>query len=173
MMSIDKNESLPFFFCDMNESEPQKKESSREVFEACRLVASSCSSSWPFFPFSEGKVFAERGCLNTHLFDTSPKPGSKKAGGGDCWGAGGTHKTWIHSTAGLSSVLFGVFFFFRCVEAGGGINPLFFLELYFPSDLSLSALPQTWFKKAGGILGERKGHKTRVFDLGETRKRDG
>jgi hypothetical protein len=74
---------------------------------------------WPFSWFSEGKVFAVRGCrplISSTLLQTL----IQKAGGGYCWGAEGTHKTWIHFIAG-----------FNCSfpAAGGGINA--FLELDF------------------------------------------
>jgi hypothetical protein len=106
--------------------------------------------------------FLPRGLPGHSSFRHFSKRWFKKAAADTCWGAEGTQDvdSFYHP------LIFGVFFFFRCVEAGG--ESTLFLDLDLPSDLSFRHFPKSG-SKSGGILGERT--EDAVFDLGETRRR--
>jgi Leucine Rich repeat len=100
-------------------------------------------------PFSEGESFW-RSKLPELISSTLPQTLIQKAGGGYCLGA--EEDTQDVDSLASRSALFGVFFFFRCVEAGGGINPFFFGVEFFRV-ICLFDTSQNLVRKGGRDLG--------------------
>jgi hypothetical protein len=97
----------------MNESEPQKRRgSSRRFFRRVGLALGSRRESFC------------RAWLRELIVSTLFQTLIQKAGRGHCWGAEGTHKTWIRHP-----LIFGVFLSFLC--SGGRRESTLFLELDF------------------------------------------